>query len=1193
MPLIKSGSRAAISQNIREMIHAGHPRDQAIAAAMSTARKYGKKAEGGVVRKYATDGAVEEPDYTQPADVLDKTGGISIRPVKEEASSPPLPPISGPQGEPTGEQPVPTGAFLKPNAYERFLKSLAENREAAYGYGKQGEENIRSGNPLKMIGGLGQQVIGTALPVMAPVQAAIDTIGGIGPGAQQAADVASFLNPESLGTGATKIAMAGMAGAPKFYSALEKAAETAKQYSMKGKDWEGTLKNQPGVKAEEIEHTKLSDFLARNKDRPVTKDEIQQHLAENKVELGEVNKGKFNEDAPLHAIKTDGGYWEIRNSEGQFLTNVTENVPEQEAIEIARDRLERFNPTEVQQTATKYHGYQLPGGENYREKLLTLLSQSKYTVSSTGGILSSPSAPKTFATKAEAELEHSKRWVRDPNTYHEIIQHDPGYKSSHWDEPNVLVHRRTNEREVSGENGANDIRPSVHIEELQSDWHQQGRQKGYASQGDLGKFNDANKHLQEARGNLANAMKQITKEKGIPSAEEAIVRRLPQEDRANLVEARRQAYLSDSRYVNALAETQRLEQELPRFNPANKVPDAPFKKNWHELALKDAIHEAAFKGINRISWTPGEAQAARYDLSKHVNELLFRKNIDGTFDLNGSRVDGRGMQTLGTDIPANKLADYVGKDVAEKIIAKEKATKPYEPITELPEGYHLIHDSHGRPNEEWGIVPPDQKHGRSFTGRYHATEKEATDRALELLNQVAAQKHADESGTLRGLDLKIGGEGMKGFYDKMIPDALNKIGKPHGVKVQEGHTKAGDEWPFSIRIASDGKDYWLAGKDPRASDAGEKVLSKKFKSFNDADDLREKFYKGEHEPVWYMDIPQSLKDEVLQKGFKLFKRGGAVTHNHNPTEAQKIAGNYAKTHKSFQGLDITIENLKGKPRSGIGKDGKEWSVTMPAHYGYIKRTEGADGDHVDVYLGPNEKSDQVFVIDQKDAETGRFDEHKCMLGFSSKAEARKTYLSGFSDGKNRIKHMRRMSMAEFRDWLEKGNTKKRIENYATGGGVLDRALRAAKKYAQGGKLDETGLGRLENHKPHISGLLASAIPGRTDKLPISVKAGSYIVPSDTISALAEGNTLGGNEVMKYTLAQYRAEGRKAGIKPPKDQGLIPIVAAGGEYVIPPEDAINIGHGDLDKGHNELDKFVLKTRKQLIKTSKGLKGPKKN
>lgn len=165
----------------------------------------------------------------------------------------------------------------------------------------------------------------------------------------------------------------------------------------------------------------------------------------------------------------------------------------------------------------------------------------------------------------------------------------------------------------------------------------------------------------------------------------------------------------------------------------------------------------------------------------------------------------------------------------------------------------------------------------------------------------------------------------------------------------------------------------------------------------------------------------------------------------NPSEAQKKAGNYLKGTLSFQGLPISIENPKGSNRTGIGKDGKKWSVRMSADYGYIKRTEGADGDHVDVYLGPNEKSDQVFVVDQKDAETGRFDEHKVLLGMSSESEARKTYRAGFSDGKDRIKHMRRMSMAEFKDWLEKGNTSKPIKHLDSRSRALNIAYQSKRK----------------------------------------------------------------------------------------------------------------------------------------------------
>lgn len=162
--------------------------------------------------------------------------------------------------------------------------------------------------------------------------------------------------------------------------------------------------------------------------------------------------------------------------------------------------------------------------------------------------------------------------------------------------------------------------------------------------------------------------------------------------------------------------------------------------------------------------------------------------------------------------------------------------------------------------------------------------------------------------------------------------------------------------------------------------------------------------------------------------------------NPSPTEAQKEAGNYKKHHVKMHGLDISLENMKGGKRSGVGPNGRRWTVTMPAHYGYIKRTQGADGDHVDVYVGPDHASTKVYIVDQKNAETGSFDEHKVLLGFKSEAEARATYLRGFSDGKGaqRLGQIHAMSMDDFKHWL-KGNTTKPLGRIGrANGGPVDR-----------------------------------------------------------------------------------------------------------------------------------------------------------
>ncbi|QLH67098.1 hypothetical protein HXV88_11865 [Aeromonas veronii] len=144
----------------------------------------------------------------------------------------------------------------------------------------------------------------------------------------------------------------------------------------------------------------------------------------------------------------------------------------------------------------------------------------------------------------------------------------------------------------------------------------------------------------------------------------------------------------------------------------------------------------------------------------------------------------------------------------------------------------------------------------------------------------------------------------------------------------------------------------------------------------------------------------------------------------DPTPAQKEAGNYKKGHLRLHGLSITLENSKGSIRSGADKDGKAWQTTMAHDYGYIKRTEGADGDHVDVFIGDQHASDMVYVVDQVDTKTGQFDEHKAMIGFADEQSAREGYLANYEPGWQGLGAIKAMPVEEFKDWLSKGDTTK-------------------------------------------------------------------------------------------------------------------------------------------------------------------------
>lgn len=149
----------------------------------------------------------------------------------------------------------------------------------------------------------------------------------------------------------------------------------------------------------------------------------------------------------------------------------------------------------------------------------------------------------------------------------------------------------------------------------------------------------------------------------------------------------------------------------------------------------------------------------------------------------------------------------------------------------------------------------------------------------------------------------------------------------------------------------------------------------------------------------------------------------------NPTEAQKEAGNYKKGHVKIQGLDITIENPKGSERSGTDEIGNKWSQTLNNHYGYFKRTEGKDGDQVDVFVGEKPASKKVFVVDQISPVTGEFDEHKVMMGFETIDEASDAYFSNYEEGWQGLGAITEMTIDEFKDWLKNGDTTKPIAYY--------------------------------------------------------------------------------------------------------------------------------------------------------------------
>ncbi|NKB96805.1 hypothetical protein HED48_23340 [Ochrobactrum intermedium] len=158
----------------------------------------------------------------------------------------------------------------------------------------------------------------------------------------------------------------------------------------------------------------------------------------------------------------------------------------------------------------------------------------------------------------------------------------------------------------------------------------------------------------------------------------------------------------------------------------------------------------------------------------------------------------------------------------------------------------------------------------------------------------------------------------------------------------------------------------------------------------------------------------------------------AATHPENnlpePTQAQKEAGNYAKGHVRLGGMDLSIENPAGSQRKGVDANGKAWSTTMQSHYGYIKGTVGRDKDHIDVFVKPGTADladdTKVFVVDQKNPDNGRFDEHKVMIGFDSQQDAEAAYLANYTPGWKGMGDVTESTLADFKKWTKNGDTKK-------------------------------------------------------------------------------------------------------------------------------------------------------------------------
>lgn len=554
---------------------------------------------------------------------------------------------------------------------------------------------------------------------------------------------------------------------PVFFSALERAIEKSPQQSATAQQWKNTLANTPGVKKEELLWTGLDDWLdsglsgfsrgindmERAKLAPIPREDILAFLKGHGVQVDEVLRSEETRAATI----ADRAQELEDNFEREFYEAGHFEPP--------------YYPKQDKETGEWFVGWD---GNSRRdvddvyaneEEALAAVDEANSTAEYEA--LVEAKSQKDFERMAESEMEADddqfSGWtLPGGRNYSELLLTLPKIDGpdTHWDTPNVVAHVRFKERKDAAGKRV------LAIEEIQSDWHQKAR-KEYEKE-----VKAARKAGREPRGN-GYAMK----------ASESEIRAADEARQAAIVEAARveqeffdilsndpntmKAYkdfeevksaargsmkLTDwarrgnvDQDLSPKAIEKRAEWDMARLradetrqaytnaiNPKG-IPDAPFKNNaWATLALKRMIRYAADNGFDSIAWTPGQVQNERYNLSKATGKIRAYTDNDGS-----------------------SFVVNVNNEAANALVENGLAI-------EKPRGGGVI-------------MTPDQM--REAFGENIASQ---------IIERGApTSRSGGEEVILDGDDLRVGGKGMIKFYDEILRNEANKLGKKYGAQVGE------------------------------------------------------------------------------------------------------------------------------------------------------------------------------------------------------------------------------------------------------------------------------------------------------------------------------------------------------------------------------------------------------------------------
>jgi hypothetical protein len=574
-----------------------------------------------------------------------------------------------------------------------------------------------------------------------------------------------------------------------FYSAAEQAALNLPRNKGTGQSFLNDLMKAPDVKKDELAWTGLDDFL---KDKPnVTKQEVQDFIANNKVDLQEVRLGESPIEDPI-GIAQRKAVFDKYEPEIQQLYSELDNVTAQKrnALKLANAKYDEmlyqlnkdgYMPTaqdyeafnlaekEVRQAnrmqnddidirnrlgkiqnmrdaeadafykipepaPTKHPRWQLAGGENYREILLKLPNKAMEES------VAAEMHYRNFIQKggepnwAELPAETQQSIINSIPSVYKNLSASPEYRSSHFDEPNILAHIRVNDRVDA------DGKKMLLVEEIQSDWHQAGREVGYKT----GKERTPAQVEKELTITTQKRSRLIDEAAALPDSEMTKFKAMNEEIKA----LGEQATKLNEEWTNLL-------------NKPEGVPDAPFKDTWYQLALKRVMKYAADNGYDRVGLTTGKQQIDRFSnaMRQNVDEITFQtgqkltsSEADELQALRSQQTYMTGTERARYEYLSSNEGEYVGK--GETKIKAFKGSKPTFTGT-VKDGKFIDGPAEGKTVEE-------------------------------VLGKTMAKQIAEkQTGVLKGDNLTVGGEGMKAYYDEIYPKFLEKYGKKWDASVGE------------------------------------------------------------------------------------------------------------------------------------------------------------------------------------------------------------------------------------------------------------------------------------------------------------------------------------------------------------------------------------------------------------------------